>query len=54
MIPIETAGRKLDDDSWDRRGPVVTYISADQGGDVYAGGAVEASDNGGGREVALS
>ena len=23
LIPIETAGRKLDDDSWDRRPPVV-------------------------------
>lgn len=23
LIPVETAGRKLDDDSWDRRTPVV-------------------------------
>lgn len=32
MIPIETAGRKLDDDSWDRRGTHHNAICDTNGG----------------------
>lgn len=39
MIPVETAGRKLDDDSWDRREPTVEVVDM---GDAYSVTAVDA------------